>query len=213
MNRIHIMKTTKPISKFALPIILLITLSGVAHAQSETTGEFNLSTDETPVDVSGFNATEKNNLKSDKINVTFSPNETCRQFLERNAASRTIKANDHIKISKKIALGGLLSALLITPQFGIPVMAGGIIYSTYSSIRVAGAYNVLNTIDEAYLYKMTGQTGYYLEKLQRKMNRRINIGISISDIADAVLKADREGKICSNSRGLEHFADELANSL
>ena len=135
----------------------------------------------------------------------------CRSILEKRMEqlkNRNSQTNQNLGTG--VVLGGIL--VFANAPLGITLIGASAVGSGLHEISKINNRKLKAAIDEAYVYHQTGIEGKKLQKLLRKINRKLKIDITMTELVDSVVDANESKTICQ-ARNMNHFARKVALEL
>ena len=143
--------------------------------------------------------------------ISFHAMADCRSILDKrmsNLKSRNSQTNQNLGTGT--VLGGIL--LFVNVPLGVSLIGIGAAGSGLHELSKANNRKLRAAIDEAYAYHETRVEGKKLQKLLRKVNRKLKSDITMPELVDSIVDAN-ESKLICNARNMNHFARKIKLEL
>jgi hypothetical protein len=138
----------------------------------------------------------------------------CRKILSEEELDLRYERDESAKMYSTYGAGATLGLLFVNPIFSAGLFSIFITDLAVDTIKTEKRAKMIQLIDEAYEYNETYRVGSLLERIFRKVNRQSDKEISLDQVADGIIKANKNKQLCSNGkRNVRKVSKVLAISL
>ena len=116
--------------------------------------------------------------------------------------------------NQNLIVGGVLGGILtvIIPPVGISIIGLSAAGSGLHEMSKGQLRKLRDAIDEAYAYNETGEEGKSLQKLLKKVKRKVDNKITMQDLVDVVISSNQNENLCQ-AKSLNQFAKRIEINL
>lgn len=135
----------------------------------------------------------------------------CRSILDKRMDDlKSHNSQTNQNLGTGVVLGGIL--LFANAPLGVSILGISAVGSGLHEISKANNRKLRAAIDEAYVYHETRVEGKKLQKLLKKVNRKLKSDITMPELVDSIMDANESNLIC-NARNMNHFARKVKVEL
>ena len=135
----------------------------------------------------------------------------CRSKIEENLIdlkSENSQTNQNLGVG--VGLGTML--IFVSAPLGLTVVGIVGVGSGVHEIRKKNLKRLKKAIDEAYNFFETNESGERLDKLLKKVNRKLDHDISMDELVGSIIASNENEDMC-NARSINSFAKKISVTI